>query len=125
MALALRPHPAVERLCGQSNQNATRPPPHRRDADSPPRPACLFYCVRPCLPSLPLASRSAAVVDIAPAVGAISPEFREYLTAMKAIEAAQVKSRKEADAILQDYEKVRHETSTPRVDSNDAVHLRC
>ena len=52
------------------------------------------------------------MVDIAPAVGSISPEFREYLTAMKEIEAAAVKSRKEADVILQKYEKVsRHAPS--------------
>ncbi|GAA5822602.1 hypothetical protein JCM5353_005500 [Sporobolomyces roseus] len=41
------------------------------------------------------------VVDIAPGVGKISPEFRAYLDAMKEIDAAQVHSRKEADAILE------------------------
>ncbi|GAA5941305.1 uncharacterized protein JCM15063_006432 [Sporobolomyces koalae] len=40
------------------------------------------------------------VVDIAPGVGKISPEFQAYLDAMKEIDAAQVHSRKEADAIL-------------------------
>ncbi|BGO95901.1 hypothetical protein NBRC10512_005505 [Rhodotorula toruloides] len=41
------------------------------------------------------------VIDIAPAVGKISPEFQAYLDAMKEIDEAQVMSRKEADAILQ------------------------
>lgn len=52
------------------------------------------------------------MVDIAPAVGSISPEFREYLAAMKEIEGAAVKSRKEADAILEKYEKA---SSAPRL----------
>ena len=46
------------------------------------------------------------VVDIAPGVGKISPEFRAYLDAMKEIDAAQVHSRKEADAILEKTEPV-------------------
>ncbi|GAA5916215.1 uncharacterized protein JCM6883_000692 [Sporobolomyces salmoneus] len=41
------------------------------------------------------------VVDIAPGVGKISPEFQAYLDAMKEIDDAQVHSRKEADSILQ------------------------
>ncbi|GAA5941583.1 hypothetical protein JCM1841_002006 [Sporobolomyces salmonicolor] len=41
------------------------------------------------------------VVDIAPGIGKISPEFRAYLDAMNEIEAAGVHSRKEADLILQ------------------------
>ncbi|GAA5999317.1 uncharacterized protein JCM10292_001198 [Rhodotorula paludigena] len=41
------------------------------------------------------------VVDIAPGVGKISPEFRAYLDAMKEIDDAKVMSRKEADTILQ------------------------
>ncbi|GAA5962725.1 hypothetical protein JCM3765_006180 [Sporobolomyces pararoseus] len=41
------------------------------------------------------------VVDIAPGVGKISPEFQAYLNAMKEIDDAQVHSRKEADTILQ------------------------
>ncbi|GAA5841078.1 hypothetical protein JCM3766R1_006659 [Sporobolomyces carnicolor] len=40
------------------------------------------------------------VVDIAPGIGKISPEFQAYLEAMKAIDEAKVHSRKEADAIL-------------------------
>ncbi|GAA6059669.1 hypothetical protein JCM10212_000056 [Sporobolomyces blumeae] len=40
------------------------------------------------------------VVDIAPGVGKISPEFQAYLDAMKEIDAAKVHSRKEADSIL-------------------------
>ena len=104
MALALRPHPAVERLCGTSS-NATRPPQPApvltpRSSVVPPN----FHLPRLSSRLLPL-----SVVDIAPAVGAISPEFREYLTAMKEIEAAGVKSRKEADAILQKYEKARYQ----------------
>ncbi|BGP20566.1 hypothetical protein JCM10213_003828 [Rhodosporidiobolus nylandii] len=45
------------------------------------------------------------VVDIAPGVGKISPEFRAYLDAMKEIDDAKVMSRKEADTILQKTEK--------------------
>ncbi|KAI5480944.1 alpha/beta hydrolase [Pseudohyphozyma bogoriensis] len=41
------------------------------------------------------------VVDMSPARGSISPEFAAYLTAMQDITKAGVKSRKEADAILQ------------------------
>lgn len=81
MALALRPHAAVERLVGECHLRSKR------------HPQLLNHVAR-------------AVVDIAPGVGAISPEFREYLTAMSEIDAAKVKSRKEADVILQKYEKV-------------------
>lgn len=47
------------------------------------------------------------VVDIAPGVGKVSPEFQAYLDAMKAIDDAQVMSRKDADAILAKTEPVR------------------
>ncbi|SCV74533.1 BQ2448_7562 [Microbotryum intermedium] len=47
------------------------------------------------------------VVDIAPGIGAISPEFKAYLAAMKEINDANVMSRKEADAILSKAEPVR------------------
>ena len=46
------------------------------------------------------------VVDIAPARGALSPEFQGYIEAMKRIEANQVKTRQEADRVLQPYEQV-------------------
>lgn len=48
-----------------------------------------------------------AVVDMAPGVGKISPEFHSYINAMKEIEKAAVHSRKEADEILAEYEPVR------------------
>ncbi|KAK4048645.1 hypothetical protein OIV83_004615 [Microbotryomycetes sp. JL201] len=44
------------------------------------------------------------VVDIAPGSGKISPEFRTYLDTMKQVQDAKVKSRKEADEILQKVE---------------------
>lgn len=47
------------------------------------------------------------VLDMSPAVGQISPDFAKYLEAMKAIVAARVRSRKEADQILAKYEPVR------------------
>lgn len=51
-------------------------------------------------PTLSSSSFLATVVDIAPGIGKISPEFQAYLEAMKAIDEAKVHSRKEADAIL-------------------------
>jgi len=45
------------------------------------------------------------VADIAPAKGALSSEFRGYVDAMKKIEASEVKTRKEAQAILAPYER--------------------
>ncbi|KAJ7462052.1 Alpha/Beta hydrolase protein [Mycena latifolia] len=45
------------------------------------------------------------VVDIAPARGNLSDEFRGYVEAMKKIEEAKVSTRKEALEILQEYEK--------------------
>lgn len=47
------------------------------------------------------------MVDMAPGVGKISPEFHSYINAMKEIEKAAVHSRKEADEILAEYEPVR------------------
>ncbi|KAL8290008.1 hypothetical protein RQP46_002947 [Phenoliferia psychrophenolica] len=44
------------------------------------------------------------VVDMAPGVGKISPEFGAYLKGMQEITAAKVFNRKEADAILSKYE---------------------
>lgn len=64
---------------------------------------CVF---RPVLRLLSLRPRH-TVVDIAPGVGKISPEFRAYLDAMKEIDDAKVMSRKEADTILHKTEPVR------------------
>lgn len=47
------------------------------------------------------------VIDISPAVGAVSPEFASYIKGMEEIEAAEIHTRKEADAILSNYEPVR------------------
>ena len=47
------------------------------------------------------------VVDIAPSIGALSPEFQGYIEAMKKIEASQVKTRQEADHLLRPFEQVR------------------
>ena len=46
------------------------------------------------------------VEDIAPSKGALSPEFQGYIQGMKAVDAAKVKSRKEARDILSKWEKV-------------------
>ncbi|KAH7325315.1 alpha beta-hydrolase [Rhizoctonia solani] len=56
-------------------------------------------------PSLPkdMLSRL-VVVDISPAVGPISPEFRRYIDAMKEIDEAKVKTKKEGEEILKKYE---------------------
>lgn len=43
-------------------------------------------------------------VDMSPARGRISPEFAKYIDGMRAVDAAQVRSKKDADAILKDYE---------------------
>ncbi|TRM66202.1 Alpha/Beta hydrolase protein [Schizophyllum amplum] len=45
------------------------------------------------------------VEDIAPSKGAMSPEFQGYIKGMQAVEAAKVKSRKEAMHILTQWEK--------------------
>ncbi|KAG8681322.1 hypothetical protein FRC09_017566 [Ceratobasidium sp. 395] len=44
------------------------------------------------------------VVDISPAVGPVSPEFRNYIGAMEEIEAAKVLTKKQAEDILKNYE---------------------
>ncbi|KAB5592139.1 Alpha/beta-hydrolase [Ceratobasidium theobromae] len=56
-------------------------------------------------PSLPknMLSRL-VVVDISPAVGPISPEFRRYIDAMREIDTANVKTKKEGEDILKKYE---------------------
>ncbi|KAG9015322.1 hypothetical protein FRB93_013022 [Tulasnella sp. JGI-2019a] len=57
-------------------------------------------------PSLPsdLLSRL-ILVDMSPAKGPISAEFQSYVVGMKEIESRKTKSRKEADEVLQEYEK--------------------
>ncbi|KAF7332673.1 hypothetical protein MKEN_00150200 [Mycena kentingensis (nom. inval.)] len=57
-------------------------------------------------PTLPAETLSMLVVaDIAPAKGSLSAEFKSYIVAMQKIEAAKVSSRKEALAILNEFEK--------------------
>ncbi|CAE7175971.1 unnamed protein product [Rhizoctonia solani] len=56
-------------------------------------------------PSLPEGMLSRlVVVDVSPAVGPISPEFRRYIHAMKEIDDAKVKTKKEGEEILKKYE---------------------
>ncbi|KAF7332666.1 hypothetical protein MKEN_00149500 [Mycena kentingensis (nom. inval.)] len=57
-------------------------------------------------PTLPVETLSKLVVaDIAPAKGSLSAEFKSYIVAMQKIEAAKVSSRKEALAILNEFER--------------------
>ena len=46
------------------------------------------------------------VVDIAPSIGALSPEFQGYVKTMQKIEESKVSSRKEAQSILAEFESV-------------------
>ena len=46
------------------------------------------------------------VADIAPAKGALSPEFQGYVDAMKKIEDSDATTRKDAQHILSEYEPV-------------------
>jgi hypothetical protein len=46
------------------------------------------------------------VADIAPSRGDLSPEFQEYIEAMKRIVRSNVSTRKEAQEILSEYESV-------------------
>lgn len=76
---------------------------------------------------LPTALARLVVVDIAPGAGRISDEFRSYITAMQAVEDAQVKSKKEADPILEQYEKdvaVRQFLLTNLVADKHGSHFR-
>jgi len=58
-------------------------------------------------PNLPQSMLSNLIVaDIAPSKGDVSPEFKNYMEGMKKIEDSKVSSRKEAQDILVDYEKV-------------------
>ncbi|KAH9945411.1 alpha/beta-hydrolase [Epithele typhae] len=57
-------------------------------------------------PSLPSDLLSnLVVVDIAPSVGSLSPEFQGYIQAMQEIEDHDVMSRKEAASLLEPYEQ--------------------
>ena len=46
------------------------------------------------------------VVDMSPAKGKISPDYAKYIEGMREIEQMGIKSKKEADVILQKYEQV-------------------
>ena len=51
------------------------------------------------------------VLDIAPSIGSLSPEFIQYIDIMQKIEALPpgvIKNRTDADNILKPYESVRH-----------------
>lgn len=52
---------------------------------------------------------------MAPAIGKISPEFRQYLDAMEEVDAAKCTNRKEADEILQKTEPVRFDSHSSAV----------
>ena len=58
------------------------------------------------------------VADIAPSIGALSPEFQGYIQAMKKIEESGVKSRQEADRLLKPFEQVRLFRSPPTSESS-------
>jgi hypothetical protein len=58
-------------------------------------------------PDLPIGMLSNLIVaDIAPSKGDLSSEFRGYIEGMKKIDASKVSTRKEAQEILLQYEKV-------------------
>lgn len=65
----------------------------------------MTFALNPALPTSLLSNL--IVVDIAPSIGSISDEFMGYIDAMRAIEAEGFTTRKEADALLQKWEKVR------------------
>lgn len=46
------------------------------------------------------------VVDVSPTQGQISPEFKDYIACMQKIEQMKLRTRKEAAAVLENYEKV-------------------
>ena len=50
--------------------------------------------------------RSLISVDMTPAIGKMSPEFAAYVEGMLEVEHAKVKSKGDADKILEKYEKV-------------------
>lgn len=52
------------------------------------------------------------VADIAPSRGRLSPDFEMYLQAMRTIEDAKLKTRKEADHMLQEFVKVQSSLRT-------------
>ncbi|KAL4262120.1 AB hydrolase superfamily protein [Pleurotus pulmonarius] len=63
----------------------------------------MTFALNPALPTSLLSNL--IVVDIAPSIGSISDEFMGYIDAMRAIEAEGFQTRKEADALLQKWEK--------------------
>lgn len=65
----------------------------------------MAFALSPYLPESLLSNL--IVADIAPSKGGLSDEFTSYVKAMKAIEQKGVKSRKEAQDILMEYESVR------------------
>lgn len=72
-------------------------------------------------PSLPKDLLShLVVVDISPAVGPVSPEFRRYADAMHEIDEAKVKTKKEGEEILKKYESVSTRNSKISVLNNNA-----
>jgi hypothetical protein len=64
----------------------------------------MAFALNPALPT-DMLSRL-VVVDISPAVGPVSPEFRRYINAMKEIDHAKVKTKKEGEEIMKKYEPV-------------------
>ncbi|KAJ1300080.1 hypothetical protein OPQ81_002562 [Rhizoctonia solani] len=62
----------------------------------------MAFALNPLLPK-DMLSRL-VVVDISPAVGPISPEFRRYIDAMKEIDDAKVMTKKQGEEILKKYE---------------------
>ncbi|QRW18511.1 alpha/beta hydrolase family protein [Rhizoctonia solani] len=62
----------------------------------------MAFALNPALP--PDMLSRLVVVDISPAVGPISPEFRRYIDAMKEIDHANVRTKKEGEEILKKYE---------------------
>ena len=65
------------------------------------------------------------VVDMSPARGPISGEYKEYIQAMKAIEAKGAKNRREADVVLQQFEEVISEECHPWLHSSYPYRSGC
>lgn len=94
-------YPTLSRSQGRQSRHGPRPPTARSHR------AANQFAFSPFPPPNLALTTSFAVVDISPAVGKISPEFGQYLEAMKAVDAANVSSRKEADELLAKTEPVR------------------
>ena len=74
-------------------------------------------------PKLPFDLLSNLIVaDIAPSIGALSPEFQGYIQAMKKIEDSEVKSRQEADRLLKPFEQVHPSVRGFRMQLADVAH---